>query len=673
MPMFEAVSNSLHAIDDRFAESGREKGRIDIEVLRKDPIDTASQVVGFVVSDNGIGLNEDNFKSFLRPDSRHKIERGGKGVGRLDWLKVFNEIRVDSAYEAVEAGASKLEERAFDFVLAEEEQVVLRTSKVAQSGPGTRVSLNDFDSIYGSRCPVEPETIHKRLIGHFVQVLAADIAPAIIVTDCGSLTDLRATFKELVRDSQEESITIRVDEDEEVLTLTIRHIRADRAIRPDKNQKNYNWLFMSAHQRVVDDAPIDEAIGLKALANEEVYVGCVYGDYLDGHVNAERTAFTFDAEQNRSIRRALIDSAMVYLGPNVTNIKEKKRKVALKVIEEYPQFLYLQSEMQNFVDKLAPGATGKEQVFVEMCRDRFRKTSAAHKVEATLKAAPAYTEQVKAQIEQYQQFVQQQQQGVLAEYVLWRKGVIDILDKYIGFQEGTEKQHLEEAIHKLIVPMRMDSSSLEIKDHQLWLLDDRLAFFSYFASDKTLKSYIDNPSLSRPDIAFFYDTCLAWQEQEAGNTVVLVEFKRPNRDDYDGEENPLRQLIGYIRKFQSSSSLTDAKGHTFSPKLKNAAFHCYIIADITDSLRAAFDGYAFHETPDGDGLIGYTRSPDAFVEVISYAKLLGDAKMRNAIFFDKLGLTNIDPAEINLEFDLPLRDVEGAPSDEPVAEQVGSD
>jgi hypothetical protein len=101
-------------------------------------------VVGFVVSDNGIGLNEDNFKSFLRPDSRHKIDRGGKGVGRLDWLKVFNEIKVDSAYE-VEAGASKLEERAFDFVLAEEEQVILRTSKVAQSGPGTRVSLNDFE------------------------------------------------------------------------------------------------------------------------------------------------------------------------------------------------------------------------------------------------------------------------------------------------------------------------------------------------------------------------------------------------------------------------------------------------------------------------------------------------------------------------------------------------
>jgi len=448
--MFEAVSNSLHAIDDRFAESARDKGWIEIEVLRRDPVETASQVVGFVVSDNGIGLNEDNYKSFLRPDSRYKIDCGGKGVGRLDWLKVFNEIKVDSTYDAGEPGAPKLEVGAFDFVLTEEEQVILRTSATAPITPGTRVSLNNFESIYGTRCPVEPETIHKRIIGHFVQVLAADIAPEIVVSDCGSLTDLRATFKELVRDTREENITIKVDNDEEELVLTMRHIRADRAIRPDKNQKNYNWLFMSAHQRVVDDAPIDEAIGLKALADEEVYVGCVYGDYLDRHVNAERTAFTFNADENRAIRRALIDSAMAYLGSHVANMKERKRKVALKVIEEYPQFLYLHGEMQSFVDKLAPGATGKEQVFVEMCRDRFRKTSAAHKVEATLKAAPAYTDQVKAQMEQYQQFVQQQQQGVLAEYVLFRRLIIDILDRYIGFQEGSERHHLEEAIHKLI-------------------------------------------------------------------------------------------------------------------------------------------------------------------------------------------------------------------------------
>ena len=41
--------------------------------------------------------------------------------------------------------------------------------------------------------------------------------------------------------------------------------------------------------------------------------------------------------------------------------------------------------------------------------------------------------------------------------------------------------------------------------------------------------------------------------------------------------------------------------------------------------------------------MGFLRNPDAYVEIISYAKLLSDAKRRNAIFFKQLGITNVDP------------------------------
>ncbi len=661
LPMFEAVSNGLHAIDDRYGDKAKENGRLDIEVLRDDPATESSSVVGFVITDNGVGLNEDNFASFLRPDSQHKIERGGKGVGRLGWLKVFSGIRVDSTYDAGAPNASDLRARSFDFVLTNDEQVVLRDgASPSPTGPGTRVSLTGFDSIYGNKCPVEPATIRQRIIGHFMQVLATGVAPAIVVHDGDVATDLRTAFKELIKDTLEEKVTVKVDDDEEV-TLTLRHMRAAKSIRPDANHKNYNWLFMSAHQRAVEDTGIDEAIGLKALGGEEVYVGCVYGDHLDAHVNAERTAFTFSADESKAIRRALVGSIMTYLKDYVSAVKEKKRATAKRVVEEYPQFLYLNGEMESFIDNLAPGAATKEQVYVEMCRDRFRKTNAAHKMEAAFKKAAAYTDEVANQMEKYRHFVEEQQKGVLAEYVLLRKSVIDILDKYMGFREDGEKHYLEEAIHNLVVPMRTDSAKLEIKDHHLWLLDDRLAFFAYFASDKALKTYTDDESKDRPDIAFFYDTCFAWQERDAGNTVVLVEFKRPGRDNYNGEDNPVRQLIGYIRKIQTSNSLRDSEGRVFSPRLKSAAFHCYIVADITDSLLDACLGYSFNPTPDGEGLVGYLRSPDAFVEIISYAKLLSDAKMRNAIFFQKLGLTDLDQAAVSA----PMPD-EAANEDEDV-------
>jgi hypothetical protein len=223
---------------------------------------------------------------------------------------------------------------------------------------------------------------------------------------------------------------------------------------------------------------------------------------------------------------------------------------------------------------------------------------------------------------------------------LKRKSVLDLLEKFLGFDDAEkERHHLEEAVHSLICPMRTDSTALEISDHNLWIADDRLAFFSFFASDKQFRTYTSDTSLERPDLAFFYDTCLAWRESDNPNTVVLVEFKRPGREDYPSDDEPLDQVLGYVEKFKTSTSLRDASGRVLNPNIRNAAFHCYIIADLTDGLRRRLRGHGM-PTPDGDGLFGYTSSPQVYFEVIPYAKLLRDAKARNAIFFQKLGLTD---------------------------------
>ena len=82
MPLFEAVSKQLHAVDDRFRRDASTKALIKVEVLRADLAVEKSPVIGFIVEDNGIGLDDENFQSFRRLDSRHKIGRGGKGIGR---------------------------------------------------------------------------------------------------------------------------------------------------------------------------------------------------------------------------------------------------------------------------------------------------------------------------------------------------------------------------------------------------------------------------------------------------------------------------------------------------------------------------------------------------------------------------------------------------------------
>ena len=59
--------------------------------------------------------------------------------------------------------------------------------------------------------------------------------------------------------------------------------------------------------------------------------------------------------------------------------------------------------------------------------------------------------------------------------------------------------------------------------------------------------------------------------------------------------------------------------------VSNTAFYCYVIADLTDSMREDAVNAGLILTPDGDGYFGYNQTRGAYIEVISYDKLVRDA------------------------------------------------
>jgi signal transduction histidine kinase len=59
-------------------------------------MDESGEIASISVTDNGIGFTPDNIRSFETSDSRFKYQRGGKGVGRFIWIKMFETINVDS-------------------------------------------------------------------------------------------------------------------------------------------------------------------------------------------------------------------------------------------------------------------------------------------------------------------------------------------------------------------------------------------------------------------------------------------------------------------------------------------------------------------------------------------------------------------------------------------------
>ena len=81
LPLFEAVLNSLQAIED--AGIVLASPRIEINVGRDtvlDGLDVPGEVNGFTVTDNGVGFDDTNLDSFFTSDTQYKVGRGGSAA-----------------------------------------------------------------------------------------------------------------------------------------------------------------------------------------------------------------------------------------------------------------------------------------------------------------------------------------------------------------------------------------------------------------------------------------------------------------------------------------------------------------------------------------------------------------------------------------------------------------
>jgi hypothetical protein len=119
--------------------------------------------------------------------------------------------------------------------------------------------------------------------------------------------------------------------------------------------------------------------------------------------------------------------------------------------------------------------------------------------------------------------------------------------------------------------------------------------------------------------------------------MIIVEFKRPDRDDY--RESPVDQVYRLVDDIRSGE-FRDRNGLLIQPASDQIPAYCYIICDITQNVKDRLGVLDATPTPDAQGYCGYNRNKRLYFEVISYSKLLADAKRRNRALFEKLQLSS---------------------------------
>lgn len=639
-PVFEAVSNSLHAVEDGFGEALYQScGSITVTIRNSRSPDD----IEIIVDDNGIGLEPPRFNAFCTTDTDYKMARGGKGVGRLLWLDAFERIKVISHYRDGE----KIFRRSFSFKLQPTDQITdEEILELPESGGNTGTSITFSGlrgSAYRSKFPSQPATIVKHFGSHFFADFILGRSPKIVVDIDGSST----TFPEEIQ-----SLKI---EDRGVATLSTENF-GDLTLASFVCHKNASANFDGLHQihlvangRTVTTRKIDGLVGIGRFGpgNDRVYHGCVSGDYLNERVNQERTQFNFDESIVEEIVRHCAEYARSdAIGDEIREFDTHRLGTLRDFVKDYPSFGF--EEAEQLLERTPKNAVKPEEFAKALIPFRIRRdkerNETIQEIVAQLDGNQTIPEDFAEAVREAADEIRAEEQRQLTEYVLRRKTVLDVMEVLLRRirerDNGSQDFQLEETLHQFICPMKLrgdDPSKIEQSDHDLWIIDERLTFQKYFASDVPFTQILEGESSTkRPDL-LIYDRLygLGAEGEDPLTKVMLVEFKHPGRKDYEERYSPMNQISEYITKLKAGQIEDFNKSRVRIAE--DCIFYCYVVADIVGKLEIHTNGW--RTTANGRGRIqelgGKFRG---MVEVIEWKDLLADARLRNHAFLNAAGL-----------------------------------
>lgn len=376
------------------------------------------------------------------------------------------------------------------------------------------------------------------------------------------------------------------------------------------------------------------------------YVGYLAGEYLDEAVNSERSEFVFSdlpimIESSGATENEIVDNTVEliksYLYEDLKKIGEEKRKQIDRLVQSCkPQYRLLLNKRPEIYDKIPTGlTTDKLDLELYRCQQEWEYDTAKQKqdIDEKIKNDATLDPGFDKLFQEYCQSITDLSRAGLAEYVARRKAVIELLAQAIE-ADNSGKYSKESRIHSIICPMQASSDDVPFDSMNLWLIDDRLAYHHYLASYKIMNTLpvLESEINKRMDMVIF-DAALSYTaDPENINSITIVELKRPMREDKDND--PVRQVLRYVDDIKNGK-VKKANGRGFGD-VSNVAFYCYVIGDLTPSMHDSAKGAGLLLTQDKEGYFGYVPSYGVYAEVISYDKLLKDAKQRNQVLFDKL-------------------------------------
>jgi hypothetical protein len=622
LPLFEAIINAFQAIE----EAGGKGHYIRIVAERQGNLDDGKPgpVEAFTVTDSGIGFTDNNFDSFETVDSPYKARRGGKGLGRFLWLKAFARVEIESHFR--DAPAADLVCRKFSF-MANEEELPRAVVPSDRKAPETNVRLVGFRSPYIDECPRPLDIIAQRLIGHFLPLFLDPNGPALSLADADGKIDLRVSFRENFQSfATEKQFSIGSQQ----FTLSGFRLRGALA-------DHHELVYAADFREVITERLAKFLPNLKNKLSEPdnppfYYLAFVQGSLLNENVNNERTDFSIPRESARSDHdsaaadlladeislRAIREGALAVVSEDLkpfTDDINTQKETALShyVAEDAPQYRVLLKYREDFINELPPQPT-KTEMEVALHRQLYQRQVRLKQEGNRILAEPINTENTRDYYSRLRKFVEDENEigkTSLAQYIVHRKVILELLEKYLSQDQETGDYGLEKTVHSLVFPMRTTSDDVPFEQQNLWILDERLTFHSFLSSDRRLDQLpiLENDSDSRPDLLIFNHPLAFGEDGEPLQSMVVIEFKRPDRTAYQ-DEDPVSQVYRMVREIRQGRK-RDHQGRFIRPANDKIPAYCYIVCDLTPPVELKIQNMGARKTPDNLGYYGFNETLNA--------------------------------------------------------------
>jgi hypothetical protein len=631
--------------------------------LTKDP---DNFITAFSVTDNGTGFTNDNFDKFTKKIYKTNHE-GGKGLGRIAFLKVFNNVHIESCFE--ENGNYYSRNFRFDTGAVKD----TKKEAVNKTKTETTIYLKNIKSDFRYDTKNTTEHYAGEILNHFYiflrflfdQKKKFEIK---IIDDSGKISEETINTAKLKTDKvKNDSFSIRDTAGLDgigTVTFDILHIKT-------KNIKG-NKAFYVVDERSAGEIKklnmppcvLEDAAGYKY--NYYVYLK---SDFFNKFLNESRTELSIPSENKKSeknfiteekIAERLQEKINAFLEYELSVLEVQTEKKVSNALTDGKNNLTMNNKSYLYI--LADDETKKELLskikFDDTEKEIINKTRNFHeelqaktvqqingivkRLKDTTKDDIDYDELLE-NLYKLLRDVNVENSVNLSSYIMYRKYILSLFKQ--GLDIYKRKGRYNEAFFHDILMLKNTRNSL---DSNLWLIDDMFIYFDGFSEQpivdieingkKAIRELTESESVmlhefdrkrleKRIDLLFFPEK----------KQCIIIELKDPKVGLADG----VSQMDKYA----------ELLANFLDPGFSIEFFYTYLITDnfnLFDKPSSAFrkiygiEGFVRHSADIRNFYTDMTIA-NQYAEVIRYTDIYERARKRNKIFMQKLNIAEEQP------------------------------